>query len=504
MQAAIYRRISTDDQSDFSLEAQERACRAECERRGWQVYRVYTDDGISGKTAQRPALRALLTDVQAGRIKAVVVHKTNRLMRNLQKLLETVGVIRDAGAAFVSVTENLDFSSPLGWAMFQVQGVFAELYVNDLATETRKGLLEKARQGHWVGGICPYGYRRVDKDTIVPGDDADLVRALFDLYATGTYSYARLADVMNTRSERHFRTEGVRDILSNRAYRGEVSCGGEHFPGNHEALVTVDLWDRCASLRAARATKQHDGQHPKPRSNPRGVLLDVGCCAACGQKLWQRICGNATSRNGYYMCAGNSRRTCSVRMSNIDPTDRATLDLIRGFSLAAEWQAEVLQHVQAALQPSAPLPPVDHAAIAAKLDRLSVAWVNGNVSDAVYAQQTTALKAQLVAPSPSASVSIDLVAAQAALESVGTLIDHATLQERRELVNMVLARVWVAAGGIIHAVHPLGLYGMLWRETRRLFSLERETGLEPATFCLGNRCATIAPFPHRASIRILE
>ena len=105
-----------------------------------------------------------------------------------------------------------------------------------------------------------------------------------------------------------------------------------------------------------------------------------------------------------------------------------------------------------------------------------------------------------MAPAPAALVSVDLVAAQAALESVGTLIDHATIQERRELVSMVFERVWVAERGIIHAVQPQVAYGVLLEEMRRQtirqVDSKRETGLEPATFCLGNRCATIAPFPH--------
>lgn len=67
------------------------------------------------------------------------------------------------------------------------------------------------------------------QDTIAPGEYAEIVRELFERYATGNYSYARLADAINPRGGKHLRTEAVRDILSNRAYCGFVSSGGREF-----------------------------------------------------------------------------------------------------------------------------------------------------------------------------------------------------------------------------------------------------------------------------------
>lgn len=266
IKTAIYTRISTDDQSDYSLDKQERDCRAEAARRGWEIYQVYTDEGISAKNDRRPALRQLQADIINKKVQAIIVHKTDRLMRNLRLLLGFIEVVRDHNASFVSIMENIDLTSPMGWAMFQVQGVFSELYINNLREETRKGLTEKAQQGFWVGGICPYGYRRVDKDTIAPGDHAGLVRDMFELYATGNYSYARLADELNARGVRHFRTEGVRDILTNRAYCGFVSSGGQEFPGRHEALIPLDLWS--AAPQSARPALGVPGR-PRRQNLPR-------------------------------------------------------------------------------------------------------------------------------------------------------------------------------------------------------------------------------------------
>lgn len=479
--AAIYARISTDDQSDYSLDAQERACRAEVERRGWRLHDIYIDEGISAKNDKRPALQRLRADVINGRVQVVIVHKTDRLMRNLRLLLEFIEVIRDHKASFVSVMENIDLTTPMGWAMFQVHGVFSELHINNLREETKKGLLEKAQQGYWVGGICPYGYIRVDKDTIAPANDASTaaVRSIFEWYATGRYSYPKIADMANElECGRSFGVEAVRDILSNRAYLGYVSSGGQEFPGNHQPIIEPAVWQRCAELRAARTAKVFDADHPKARSDPQGILLDIGHCAACDQRLWQRKCGNKSSRNGYYMCAGRSRRNCDSKMSGIDLTDAAILDLVKSFSFTVDWQRSAIEEARiVTVQPAAPV--VNRTAILAKIDKLSIAWTNGNLSDAAYEQQLATLKAQLAAQPEQGPRLFDLGAAAEVVTSLGALIDAATIEERRELVAMLFDRVWVEAGANIHAVQPKQLYGVLWRQTRRLVEVQFRAGNGP-------------------------
>lgn len=139
MRAAIYMRVSTDEQVDgYSLAAQERACRA------------YADEGDSAfKDAQgeRPALRRVIADYRRGWIGAVIVHKLNRFFRRTKLLLDTVEDMEQRGVVFVSVCEQIDFGTPIGRVMLTNLGAFAEYYSRNLSTETAKGLREKADQG---------------------------------------------------------------------------------------------------------------------------------------------------------------------------------------------------------------------------------------------------------------------------------------------------------------------------------------------------------------------
>ncbi|PDV97446.1 recombinase family protein [Candidatus Chloroploca asiatica] len=131
----------------------------------------------------------------------MIVHKLDRFFRRAHLLLQTIEEFERHGVTFVSVNEQIDFSTPIGRVMLANLAAFAEYYSRNLGEETRKGHREKARQGKAVGPV-PVGYRKDDQGVLVPSDDAEVVREIFRLYATGQYSYGDIADAMNQRGHR--------------------------------------------------------------------------------------------------------------------------------------------------------------------------------------------------------------------------------------------------------------------------------------------------------------
>jgi hypothetical protein len=306
----------------------------------------------------------------------------------------------------------------------------------------------------------------------VPANDAstEAVRQIFALYETKMYSYARLADSLNAEADRwgrRFGVEAVRDIIANRAYCGFVSCSGQHYPGKHEPLVSVELWERCAAIRTARATVKWTAENPKPASNPTSLLVGLGACGCCDQPIWSSTHGNPRSRQVYYRCAGSSRRNCDARLQPARLVDAQLLDLVRGFSLAATTQAEGLRQLLAEQQPPAPPATVDRAAVQVKLDRLTTAWIEGNISEAAYERQLATLKAQLgQEPTPAPAVDLlDITKATALLADLSAVIDHATIEERRALIQMLFVQVWVQDRAV-RAIHPKPMFGALWMAAR--------------------------------------
>jgi DNA invertase Pin-like site-specific DNA recombinase len=179
-----YLRVSSREQIEgFSLDAQERAIRAYCASKGWDEPVFYSDQGVSGFsdiTAKRPAFSAMLDAAEAGRYDVVVVHKLDRFARSITTTLRELHRLERNKIAFGSVSEGIDFTTPIGRVILATLAAFAEYYSRNLSTEVRKGIVEKREQGEHVGGI-PWGALRRDGKLRVDPAHAETLALLLEL-----------------------------------------------------------------------------------------------------------------------------------------------------------------------------------------------------------------------------------------------------------------------------------------------------------------------------------
>jgi len=305
LRAVGYRRVSMREQVDgFSLDAQENNIRQYIAAQGWEFVDLYTDAGISAKKdSHRPSLEKLMNDVQQHRFDVVVVDKVDRFYRHLRGLLSALDYLNSMDIAFVSVQERLDFTTVWGKLTLTVLGTLAEIYIDNLRQETRKGKLQRARDGLWNGNIS-YGYCRGicsnckepngagycpdfgktdkgdGKHLILHPVESKVVRLIYDWYLSNLESDGhiaqRLLDYVITENGLTARSRGipgqkasgplqkesVRGILTNIFYTGMVPYYGtvqkglpttrrvkEAFPGKHPAIVTKKEYDRVQEIR---------------------------------------------------------------------------------------------------------------------------------------------------------------------------------------------------------------------------------------------------------------
>jgi len=228
MRAAGYIRVSSASQVEgHSLDAQERLFRELCKNRGWDPVILYREEGRSARydsIRKRPAFRRLLEDASRDMFDVVVVHTLDRWARNLRVALEAIGILSRHKVALVSITENLDYSTPQGKLMLNMLGSFAEFYSDSLGVHVRKGQDERAQAGKHTGGI-PFGYescyvkehgvRTQTCDPEHPGGvhihpkEGPVVAELFKRYASGTTSTSQLAMWLN---ELGFRTRNMHSL----------------------------------------------------------------------------------------------------------------------------------------------------------------------------------------------------------------------------------------------------------------------------------------------------
>ena len=183
--AAIYIRCSSDEakKQGYSPETQqsssERAVNIDGNKLNEEC--VYKDIGLSGGTDKRPGLQKLLEDAKTGKFDIVYVSRMDRFFRSLPLLIKTVNELKSLGIEFKSATEPFDTTTPTGRAMFHMAGTFAE-WQREVGLEARnEGMLKAMREGKWLGGTPPYGYKRNEKTKKLEVDkkEAPIIRMLY-------------------------------------------------------------------------------------------------------------------------------------------------------------------------------------------------------------------------------------------------------------------------------------------------------------------------------------
>ena len=132
-QVALYARVSSEMQVEgFSIEAQLRAMREFARDQHWEVVREYIEEGFTAGTDARPQFQILLRDARVRLFDGLLVHKLDRLYRNLTQLLALVNSLEQQGITLISVTERVDFSTPSGKMLLTNISMISEFYLNNL------------------------------------------------------------------------------------------------------------------------------------------------------------------------------------------------------------------------------------------------------------------------------------------------------------------------------------------------------------------------------------
>jgi site-specific DNA recombinase len=269
LRCAIYTRKSTEhglDQEFNSLDAQRDACEAYIKSQasqGWKALpRHYDDPAYSGGNLDRPALKRLLTDIEAGKIDVVVVYKIDRLTRSLADFAKLVEAFDARSISFVAVTQQFNTTTSMGRLTLNVLLSFAQ-FERELASErVRDKVAASRKKGKWTGGTVPLGYDAKDKKLRINKNEAQTVRSIFQLYLqlksfsklvaeldqSGIVTKRRDTKVAKYQGGIPFTYGPLAYFLKNRIYLGEIHHGGKWFKGEHEAILDRHTFDQVQQL----------------------------------------------------------------------------------------------------------------------------------------------------------------------------------------------------------------------------------------------------------------
>jgi site-specific DNA recombinase len=355
MRCVIYLRVSTREQAEkgegeegFSIPAQREAATRHIRDAGWDLVDEYVDRGESARSADRPALKAMLARIGEDRdVDAVVVHKIDRLARNMEDHVAIRALLRKRNVALISVTENVEETAS-GRLVEGIHALMAEFYSANLASEIRKGMTQKAKQGGFPHA-APLGYHNIretiaDRQVarIVPDPTrAPLITLAFDAYATGEWTLQSLAEELahrgltnkgsRSKPSRPISWQGLAKILANPVYTGVVEWNGVQHPGSHEPLVGAETYRRVRELLAARSVRGcRERKHPHYL---KGALF----CGVCGRRLSVQVSKGTYT---YFFCLGQKNDpagTCREPYVPAEKLETEIMALYQRIQLPKTW-----------------------------------------------------------------------------------------------------------------------------------------------------------------------
>jgi site-specific DNA recombinase len=367
IRCAIYTRKSTDeglDQAFNSLDAQREAAEAYIasqKHEGWTcIPDRYDDGGYSGGTIDRPALRRLLADVEAGKVDAVVVYKVDRLSRSLLDFSRIIGSLDEQGVTFVSVTQQFNTTTSMGRLTLNILLSFAQFERELVSERTSDKMSVARRKGKWIGGSPLLGY---DLDPnggrlLVNEAEAAQVRGIFDLNLE-TESLLDTARELNRRGwtakrwvtragpergGKPFTKGTLFALLTNATYVGQVEFHRTIYPGEHAGIVDEAVWQRVQ--RRLRRNGRAGGQAVR---NKHGALLSgLLRCVPCDSGMTHTYSQKGDRRYRYYVCSHAQRHgweTCPTKSIPAGEIERFVVDRIRAIGTDPGLTAEVLAKV---------------------------------------------------------------------------------------------------------------------------------------------------------------
>jgi len=487
VRVVLYARVSTDMQAEegLSIPAQINEMHEFVERRGWTIVGEFIDPGYSGSSMYRPGLQGLIQAVEQGNCEVMLVHELSRLSRSIFDTFRIFEQLGEGGVGFASVKDpDFDFSTPQGRLFLTMLSAINQYYLDLLKQHTAKGKRQRARQGLYNASIIPHGYKNIG-DAQTPPEieekEAEAIVLAFQTYATGTASYQDVADRLNeagyrTRKGKRFGKDTIDDMLRNPFYTGKIVYGTKHkgqepeiFEGQHEAIISMDLFESCQRIR-----KKRRGTVRSYQSKFRIYLLNaISVCSVCGRDL--RAQGTPTNRyyremsraRGYVDCPNAQRGVVAAEIES------QVENIFRYLELPPDWQEEL----ESILDRESELEALNNrrARLKAELRRLQEMNIKGQFEDDPrhFDQEYARIRRELDALPTS-----DLRAIEEAAKTLTHLAevwDEADMETKRDLIRLVLSQVEVDVQQTrVVSVTPYAPFLPLFRHAQHLVEVDRK------------------------------
>ena len=306
--AGIYIRVSTEDQAreGFSLGEQEEKLRQLCEYKGYEIYKVYCDAGISAKDMEhRPKFQEMLQDMRDGRINYIVAYKLDRVTRSVRDLEELITQLEKHNTYLVCDRDDVNTSTANGRFFVRMLTVLSQLEIEIVSERTKFGMVGAIKSGH-LPGVKPLGYKNDStRRTIIDPTTAPIIKRVFDLYLQGK-TYLQIATIFNNENilNKKWRDCYIEKIINNKVYMGDweqyKSIGKKEglepiiYMNVVEPIVPRYIWEECQAQKVI-------NQRTYTRDRVYTFFQKIRC-PHCGRIMKCKGAGGKKRKYVYYNC----------------------------------------------------------------------------------------------------------------------------------------------------------------------------------------------------------
>ena len=473
MRAAVYARVSDEEQVEgYSIDAQLRAARNLAQEKQWSIVHEYVDAGKSARSkdlTKRPKFKEMLIAANKREFDVLIVHKLDRFARNLAVTLRSFDELSKNNITFVSITEQIDYTTPMGRVFLAMSGAFAQLYSDNLSEETKKGWHERRSQGLYCGTL-PFGAME-GKDGIPVRDlrerqSAEEVppiiiknyqglKMAFEVAAQGK-SDREVAIALNasgyrttgTHGSRPFSKDTVKNMLKNRFYVGEIPDGnGGWLKAKHEPFVDQQLFDL---VQEERLRRQRGMSSSRVRAKARTHSLSgIIWCKYCDSKL--HIHMNSAGRARVY--CGNKAKgfSCKSKSTFLEVYEAQIQWYLEEFSIPDEYAERILELHRKLTKA------YENTKRRAQLERRSekirdlYKW--GHISKDEYLSEYSDIQSELKTITPPTNKTKTLERLAHFLSNVADAWKEGSPEQRNQMTNILFERIWIEDNKVT-AVEP--------------------------------------------------
>lgn len=308
----LYARKSSESEERQvkSLDAQESEMLHIAKRDNLNVVEIIRESHSAKTTLQRPEFNRMIKGIQSGKYDAILTWAPDRISRNAGDLGVVIDLMDAGKLASVHTYSQIFYNDPYSKFMLMMLGSQAKLENDQKSLNVKRGNREKLKRGDWINS-APFGYLNDKARKIIAIDPvrAPYAKQMFELYATGLYSYKQLANSLHTqglrtKSDRKVHGGHIQRIIKCTFYYGVMESNGKLYRGNHTPLISQELFEQCQNI---------SGSKSRPRAKTKGFTLSgFITCEKCGCAITAEIKKN---KYIYYHCT-NGKGNCIQKSFN--------------------------------------------------------------------------------------------------------------------------------------------------------------------------------------------